>query len=208
MNKMISAAAVALWLCAGQGAAQDAQPTSSPAIAALPGGQNVHGIVAELGDKSLTLTQDDGTRLSVDLLPNASVMVVAPALLDDIQAGGQVRVISKTQPDGTSLAMSITILAPGGMHHPSDRTMGDHGLVSTNGTVTAIAPIDHGRSLTVDYGSGTRKISVTGYARITTNTPATRDQIRPGTKVFVTTRQAASASRGPQQFIQITTGGL
>ncbi len=205
MNRMILTAAVALSLYAGQAGAQTAIPV--PPATTIPAAERVHGIVASITDKSLTLTQEDGTSATVAFLANPSITLIAPATLDQILPGSHVTSANKTQPDGTGLAREIGIFPPGAAHHDANLAIGDSGTMLTSGTVTTVVTVDGGRIVTVDYGSGTRQITVPGGARITTDTPATRDQIRPGAKVYITTRQPTAAYRG-QQTITIFTAGL
>ncbi len=205
MSRMLAAAA-ALFLCAGQAGAQTAQPAPAPAARIAPAVQKVHGIVAVVTDKSVTLTEDDGTSATVDFLPNASITLVAPATFDQIQIGNDVRVVDKTQPDGTDVALAISIFSPGAGPRQANRAIGSD-LMWTSGSVMAVTGVNGTRSVTVDSGSGTRQVSVPDRTRITLNTPGAQDQIRAGAKVYVTTRPPGETYRG-QQTIVIFTGGL
>ena len=55
---------------------------------------------------------------------------------------------------------------PGGPHHAADRVVGDSGLASTEGTVPAVTSTDDERSVSIDYGSDTRRIIVPATIRI------------------------------------------
>ena len=205
MNRMMLAAVAALFLCAGQAGALSAQPAPTSRIAPAP--QKVHGIVAAVTDNSVTLTQNDGTSATVDFLANQTIMLVAPATLDQIQPGGHVTALGKTQADGTVIAREFSLFPSDAPHHGAERAIGNSGAVLTSGTVTTVVKIDAGRLVTVDYGSGTRQITVLGGIRITRNTPVARDQVRPGAKVYVTTLPPGETFRG-QQTIVIFAGGL
>jgi hypothetical protein len=206
MNRMMLAIAAALCLCAGQAGAQSAEPVPASTFRIAPPTQKVHGIVAAVTDKGMALTEDDGTGATIDFLGNQSITLIAPATFDQIQAGSQVTTVDKTEADGTDVALSISILAPSAQHHDISRPMGS-GLIWTSGSVTTVGSPNRIRSVTVDYGSGTRQFNVLDLTRITANTPCDRDQIRPGAKVYVTTRPPGETFPG-QQTIVIFTGGL
>jgi hypothetical protein len=194
MNRLILAVAAVVSLYAGQAAAQ------------MPAMQRVEGTVAAVSDKTLTVTAKDGANTTVDLLPGVTVSVVAPIAIDQIQAGSYVATANKTQPDGTGVSVEIRVFPPDTKRFDVNRAMDDQGTMMTNGVVATAVSTQGGRRLTVDYGSGTRQITVPPGIPTTLNTPGTLDMVKPGLKVEVYT-VPATADRPARQGIRIMKGG-
>ena len=192
MNRMFWAAAAAVSLYAGSAAAQ------AP--------QHLQGTVVTVSDKTLTLKGDDGAAASVDLLPNRSVTVVEPITLDQIQAGSYVATANKTQPDGTGVSVEIRVFPPDTKRFDVNRAMDQTGeTMMTNGSVATAVSTQGGRRLTVDYGTGTRTITVPPGIPISLNTPGTLAMVHVGDHVQVATAQA-SGDRPARQQIRILKG--
>lgn len=193
MNRWMLAVAAAVSLYAGQAAAQ------------MPAMQRLEGTVSAVTDKSLTLTQQDGSNTMVDLLPTVTVTVVEPITLDQIQPGSYVATANKTQPDGTGVSVEIRVFPPHTKRFDVNRAMDEAGTMMTNGVVATVVSVDGGRRLTVDYGAGTRQITVPPGIPTTLNTPGTLDMVKPGIEVEVYTAQA-SGDRPARQGIRIMRG--
>jgi hypothetical protein len=199
MNRIVVAVAAAALLYTGGACAQTAAPTpaQTQAHAQIPAAQRVHGIVSAITDTTVTLSQKDGSSVSVDLLPGLVVSVFEPIPADRIQVGSYINTINKTQPDGSGVSEEVLVY-PSDAHHV--RVNGPVGstFMTTSGVVTAVAVVDGGRRLTVDYGSGTRQITVPSTVRVSSVTPASVAEIHPGDTIYVTTRQPAGAFAGRQ----------
>ena len=197
MNRMLLAAVAVVSLYAGHAGAQTAPS----------GPQHLIGTVATVSDKSLTLTAADGSNTTLDLLPNRSVTVVEPIGLDQIQAGSYVATANKTQADGTGVSVEIRVFPPNTPRFDVNRAMDQTGTMMTNGVVATAVSVDGGRRLTVDYGSGTRQITVPPGISITLNTPGSLDLVKPGIKLEIYT-VPASADRPGRQLIRINKADL
>jgi hypothetical protein len=195
MNRFVPAIVAVVSLYAGGAAAQ------------MPAVQRLEGTVAAVTDKSLTLTAADGTNTSVDLLPGRSVTIVEPITVDQIQAGSYVATANKTQPDGTGVSVEIRVFPPNTPRFDVNRAMDDSGTMMTNGVVATAVSVDGNRRLTVDYGSGTRTITVPPNISITSNTPGSLDLIKPGIKIGIVTIPAG-ADRPGRQLIRINKADL
>ncbi len=195
MNRMVLAVAAAVSLYAGQAGAQ------------MPAMQHLQGTVSAVTDKVLTLTTADGTSAKVDLLPNRTVTVVEPITLEQIQPGSYVATANKTQADGSGVSVEIRVFPPNTPRFDVNRAMDQSGTMMTNGVVATAVSTDGGRRLTVDFGQGTRQITVPPGISITLNTPGGNDLVKPGLKLEITTA-AASADRPARQFIKINKADL
>jgi len=196
MNRLIWAVAAAVSLYAGSAGAQ------------MPAPQRLEGTVTAVSATRLTLTQPDGSSAGVDLLPTASVTIVEPIGLDQVQAGSYVATANKTQADGTGVSVEIRVFPPNTPRFDVNRAMDATGeTMMTNGVVATAVSVDGGRRITVDYGSGTRQITVPPNISITLNTPGTLDLVKPGVKISVLTIPAA-ADRPGRQLIRINKADL
>ena len=59
------------------------------------------------------------------------------------------------------------------------------GSTMTNATVDQIAAVGEGRTITVKYKDGDKKIVVPADTPIVTYVPATRDELKLGAKIFI-----------------------
>lgn len=174
----------------------------------MPSPQHVQGVVADVSDKVLTLTKSDGSKATVDLLPNRSVSIVEPITVDQIKPGSYVATANKTQPDGTGVSIEIRVFPPDTPRFDVNVAMDASGeTMMTNGSVARAVSADGGQLLTIDYGNGTRQVKVPPDVSITLNTPGSFDLVRPGLKVDVTTL-APTADRSGWQSIKIAKSDL
>ena len=187
MNRWMLAAVAVVAVYAGSAGAQNAMPSPSPAPSPP---QRLDGTVATVTDKSLTVTGKDGTNTAVDILPVATVTVVTPITLDQIQAGSYVATANKTQADGTGVSIEIRVFPPDTRRFDVNRAMDQTGeTIMTNGSVATAVTTPAGRQLTVDYGSGKRTVTVPAGIPISLNTPGTLAMVHVGDHVMVTTGQ-------------------
>jgi hypothetical protein len=150
----------------------------------------VRGTIEKLDGNTLSVKSRDGADLKLVLKDNARIAGVVKASLADVKASTNVAITSRPRSDGTLEAVELRIFAPG----PFNSFHGDWDLMPntfmTNGSFqTSVAAVD-GQVLTIEYklpGDKTdvKKILVTPKTIIATTTPATKDDLKPGLKVFV-----------------------
>ncbi len=199
MNRIGLALVAVVSLYAGQAGAQTAAPMAP---------QHLQGTVSAVSDTSLTLATAGGTGATVDLLPNRTVTLIEPITVDQIQPGSYVATANKTQADGTGVSVEIRVFPPNTPRFDLNRAMDQTGeTMMTNGVVATAVSTDGGRRLTVDYGTGTRTITVPPGISITLNTPGTPDLVRPGVKIEIYT-VAATTDRPARQSIRINKADL
>jgi hypothetical protein len=164
----------------------------------------VRGTIEKLDGNTLTVKSRDGAELKLVLKDNARIAGVVKASLTDVKPDNNVAITSMPRPDGTLEAFELRI-APAGQ--PFNSFHSDWDLMPrsqmTNGALqTSIAGVD-GQVLTVKYKvvgkpDEEKKLVVTPKTIIATTVPATKEDLKPGLKVFV-----AGAPRLPDGSLDV-----
>jgi hypothetical protein len=160
-------------------------------VAAQAQNVRVRGAIEKLDGNNLTVKSRDGAELKLVLKDNARIAGVVKASLADVKPDSNVAITSKPRPDGTLEAVELRI-APAGQ--PFNSFHSDWDLMPnsfmTNGALqTSVAGVD-GQMLTVKYKvqgkpDEEKKIVVTPKTIIATTVAGTKDDLKPGLKVFV-----------------------
>jgi hypothetical protein len=151
----------------------------------------VRGAIEKLDGNTLMVKARDGAELKLVLKDNVRVGGVVKASLTDVKPDTNVAITSRPRPDGTLEAVELRIFPAG---QPFNSFHGDWDLMPnsfmTNGALqTSVADVD-GQVLTVKYKvqgkpDEEKKIIVTPKTIIATTVPGTKDDLKPGLKVFV-----------------------
>jgi hypothetical protein len=151
----------------------------------------VRGTIEKLDGNTLMVKSRDGADLKLALKDNVRIAGVVKAALADVKPDNNVAITSKPRPDGTLEAVELRI-APAGQ--PFNSFHSDWDLMPnsfmTNGALqTSVAGVD-GQVMTVKYKvqgkpDEEKKIVVTPKTIIATTVPGTKDDLKPGLKVFV-----------------------
>ena len=160
-------------------------------VAAQAQNVRVRGTIEKLDGNNLTVKSRDGAELKLTLKDNVRVGGVIKASLADIKPDTNVAIPSKPRPDGTLEAVELRTFPAG---QPFNSFHGDWDLMPnsfmTNGSLqTSVADVD-GQVLTVKYKvqgkpDEEKKIVVTPKTIIATTVPGTKEDLKPGLKVFV-----------------------
>jgi hypothetical protein len=160
-------------------------------VAAQAQNVRVRGTIEKLDGNNLTVKSRDGAELKLTLKDNVRVGGVIKASLADIKPDTNVAITSKPRPDGTLEAVELRTFPAG---QPFNSFHGDWDLMPnsfmTNGSLqTSVADVD-GQVLTVKYKvqgkpDEEKKIVVTPKTIIATTVPGTKEDLKPGLKVFV-----------------------
>jgi hypothetical protein len=151
----------------------------------------VRGAIEKLDGNTLMVKSRDGADLKLTLKDNVRIAGVVKAKLTDVKADANVAITSKPRPDGTLEAVELRI-APAGQPFNSFHSEWDlmPNSFMTNGALqTSVSDVD-GQVLTVKYKvqnkpDEEKKIIVTPKTIIATTVPGTKDDLKPGLKVFV-----------------------
>ncbi len=189
MNKrLLIALAASLLLPGGLSVAQ-------PAPAAAPGPVRLRGAIDAVGPDFLDVTTRSGSKVHMQLPGTARVVAVVSAKLSDIAPDSYIGTAAAPQPDGSLKALEVHIFPPsmrgaGEGSRPWD--LGG-GSTMTNGTVGSLVGTS-GRTATVRYGDGEKKVVIPDDVPIVTFDPSDRTALKPGAKVVVNGQRTADGS--------------
>ena len=159
----------------------------------------VRGTIERVEGQTLVVKSRDGAELKVALADNAVIVGLVKASLSDIKPGSFVGVTGMPQADGTQRAVEVHIFpeamrGTGEGHYPWDLRPQS---TMTNGNVEQTVTGVDGRTLTVKYKDGDKKIVVPPDVPIVTYVLSDRSELKPGLKIFV-----AAAKRQPDGTLQ------
>jgi hypothetical protein len=148
----------------------------------------VRGTVEGVDGSVLTVKSRDGqTTYKVKLTDNASVRGIVKAPLSDIKDNSFIGVTGMPQADGSQKAVEIHIFpepmrGTGEGHRPWDLQPNS---TMTNATVATMVKGVSGQEITLKYKDGEKKIVVVPETVIVTYVPGSKDELKPGAKIFI-----------------------
>jgi hypothetical protein len=147
----------------------------------------LRGTVDAVDGAMLIVKARDGAMLKVKLASNVNIRAVVRQSMEDIKQGSFVGVTGMPQPDGSQKAIEVHIFpealrGTGEGHRPWDLMPNS---TMTNANVEVRVAAADGPVLTLKYKDGEKKIVVTKDTAIVTYAPGNRDEIKPGTVVFI-----------------------
>ncbi|PKU25660.1 hypothetical protein [Telmatospirillum siberiense] len=162
----------------GAAGAQDAPPVA------------VRGTITTVGADILKIKTNRGTDIDVKLDGATGVRGVALANIAEIQPGRYIGTAAVPQPDGTLKALEVHIFPPemagtGDGHRPWDLTPNSS---MTNGAVGDLV-VANGRTITVKYKQGEKKVVVPDDVPIVDLEPGDRSLLAAGTHVVLFARK-------------------
>ena len=170
----VPALAAALFSTMSVASAQSAMPTG------------VRGTVTSLSGDLLKVHTRDGQDVDVKLAGDTPIRGVTLANVNDIKPDSYVGTAAIPQPDGSLKALEVHVFPPsmrgsGEGHRPWD--LGANSTM-TNGTVGSLV-VSNGRTITVKYKDGEKKIVIPQDVPIVSLEPGSRALLTPGTKVVL-----------------------
>ena len=174
-------------VCAQIALAQDSPPV------------RIRGTVERVDGATYLVKARDGVELKLTIADNAQIAGIIKASLSDIKQNSFVGVTAMPQPDGSLNAVEVHIFPEamrrtGEGHYPWDLQPQS---TMTNANVEQVVSAVDGRTLTLKYKDGEKKITVPASAPIVTYVPGDKSDIKPGAKVFiVATKQADGTLQG------------
>jgi hypothetical protein len=147
----------------------------------------IRGTIERIDGPIYVVKARDGTELKLTLADNASIAGIIKASLSDIKQNSFVGVTAMPQPDGSLSAVEVHIFpesmrGTGEGHYPWDLQPQS---TMTNANVEEVGSAVDGRTLTLKYKDGEKKITVPANAPVVTYAPGDKSDIKPGAKVFV-----------------------
>jgi hypothetical protein len=159
----------------------------------------VRGTIERVDGRTLLVKARDGADLKVVLADNGVVVEIVKASLADIKPGSFVGVTGMPQPDGTQKAVEVHIFpdamrGTGEGHRPWDLRPQS---TMTNGSVDDLVTKVDGRTLTLKYKEGEKKIVVAPDTPIVAYAMGSPSDLKPGAKIFI-----AAATKRPDGTLE------
>jgi hypothetical protein len=146
-----------------------------------------------------TVKNRDGTEWKLTVSDPPLFVAIAPATMADIKPGMFVGSAGMMQDDGTQKAIEVHIF-PESMRGTGEGHY-DWDLLPkskmTNANVEHMVTSSDGQVLSVKYKDGEKKLLVTPQTVVVTYVPGSKDELKPGTKIFV-----AAAKKMPDGTLQ------
>jgi hypothetical protein len=159
----------------------------------------IRGTIERIEGPVYVVRNRDGAELKLTLTDNPLFVAIVPAKMADIKPGMFVGSAGMMQPDGTQKAIEVHIF-PESMRGTGEGHY-DWDLLPkskmTNANVEhAVSSVD-GQILSVKYKDGEKKLLVTPETVVVTYEIGKKDEVQPGTKIFV-----AAAKKQPDGTVQ------
>jgi hypothetical protein len=159
----------------------------------------IRGTIERVDGPVYVVKNRDGAELKLTVTDNPLFVAIAPSTMADIKQGMFVGSAGTMQPDGTQKAIEVHIFpesmrGTGEGHYDWDLKPNTK---MTNANVEqTVAGVD-GQVLSVKYKDGEKKLLVTPETVVVTYVTGSKDELKPGTKIFV-----AAAKKQPDGTVQ------
>jgi hypothetical protein len=150
--------------------------------------QRIRGEVVRIKGDMLGIRGRDGDTLSVQVDNDAQIVSVSPASLADIKPGEFIGTAAARQSDGTFRADEVHLFPESmrgtgeGVSPWDDRTTNSE---TTKSSTATAENHEKGRTLTITFQGGERRVFVPSNAPIVRFSPATFAALRVGAAVFI-----------------------
>jgi len=164
----------------------------APAPAAMAG---IRGAIVSVVADKLVVKSNRGGEQTIGLDKDTRVAAISLANINDIKPGSYVGAAGIPQPDGSQKALEVHVFPPamagtGDGHRPFDLAPNS---TMTNGTVGDVVA-SNGRTLTLKYKDGEKKIVVPDDVPIVNIEAGERSMLVAGAKVVVRARKNPDGS--------------
>jgi hypothetical protein len=151
----------------------------------------IRGTIERIDGPVYVIKNREGAELKLTLTDNPLFVAISPSSKADIKAGMFVGSAGMMQPDGTQKAIEVHIFpesmrGTGEGHYDWDLKPQSK---MTNGNVEQTVSGVDGPVLSVKYKDGEKKLVVTPETVVVTYVPGNKDEVKPGTKVFVAAKK-------------------
>ncbi|HEX3349744.1 MAG TPA: DUF5666 domain-containing protein [Acetobacteraceae bacterium] len=169
---------------------------ASAAFAQIGGSPaRLRGKIDAVSGETLKLTLRNGTKASAKLPDNVRVTWLTVANASEIQPGSYVGTAAVPQPDGSLKALEVQVFPPSMRGVGEGTRAWDLGSQSsmTNGTVGSLVAAN-GRTITITYKGGEKRVVVPDDVPIVTYEPADKAALTPGANVLINGTRAADGT--------------
>ena len=162
----------------------------------------VRGTIEQIDGSVLSIKSREGDTVKVKLADDAKIVAMVKASLADIKPGSFVGSTAMPDADGHWKAVEVHIFpeamrGTGEGDRPFDyrpKSTMTNGTVGNVGGGAAGATVDkaEGKTLTLNFKEGEKKIEVVPETVIYTYAPGSKDELKPGAAIYITaaTKQA------------------
>ena len=159
----------------------------------------VRGTIERIDGPVFVVKTRDGSEVKLTVTDNPLWVVIVPGKMSDIKPGMYVGSAGTMQEDGTQKAIEVHIFpesmrGTGEGHYDWD--LKPQSKMTNANVEQTVAGVD-GQMLSVKYKDGEKKILVTPDTAIVTYEMGKREEVTPGTKIFV-----AAAKKQPDGTLQ------
>ena len=166
----------------------------------------IRGVIESVDGPVYVVKNRDGAELKLTVTDPPLYVAIVKATMADIKPGMFVGATGQTQPDGSQKAIEVHIFpesmrGTGEGHYDWDLKPNTK---MTNANVDQTVNGNDGQTLSVKYKDGEKKILVTPETAVVTYVPGSKDDLKPGIKVFV--GAAKKMDDGTVQTPRITYG--
>ena len=180
---LVASCCVALLLAAGAVFAAEPPPRT-------------RGTIERLDGDTLVLGTRGGQKATFRLTPETRIVGAVSAQLGDIKPNTYIGTSAAPQPDGTLKAIEVHVFpesmrGTGDGHYPWDL---ENANTMTNGAVGALAGTS-GRTMTVNYKGGERKVVVPEDTPVVAFEPSDRGIVKPGARALVIAPKSADGTQ-------------
>ncbi|WP_193089332.1 hypothetical protein [Advenella sp. FME57] len=177
--------------------------TAASAASAAEQGVRVRGTVVALAGDQLQVKSRDGQAIDVKLKDGWMASAVKKASFSDIKSGDFVGIASLPKSAGGDGALEVLIFPPAlkGRGEGSYSWDLKPNSTMTNATVGDSVKSVDGSVVTLNYHGKEKKISVPDGTPVVTLAPATHDDVKPGTVVFIPAQKGADGTLSTGQLI-------
>jgi hypothetical protein len=159
----------------------------------------IRGTIERVEGPVYVVKNRDGAELKLTVTDNPLFVAIAPSTMADIKPGMFVGSAGTMQPDGTQKAIELHIFpesmrGTGEGHYDWD--LKPQTKMTNANVEQTVAGVD-GQILSVKYKDGEKKLLVTPETVVVTYVPGNKDELTPGTKIFV-----GAAKKQPDGTVQ------
>ena len=160
------------------------------AVVSAQAQNRIRGTITGVAGDALIVKTADGKDVHVQLTPDAQVSTTKAATLADFKPGSYVGVTSLRRSDGTLVASRVHAVGPQvpSGHNPKWDSIPDS--LMTNASIESMAQVSGGSELVLKYKDGEQKILVTPTTQYFTFAAGTKDDLKPGERIFTNAKPA------------------
>ena len=167
------------------------------------------GTIERLDGDMLTLATRGGQKVSFKLTPDTKIVGAIDAPLGAIKPNTYIGTSAAPQSDGTLKAIEVHVFpesmrGTGDGHYPWDL---DGANTMTNGAVGALAGTS-GRTLTVKYEGGERKLVVPEGTPVVAFEPSDRSIVKPGARALVIAPKSSDGTQATAVYLVVGENGV